>query len=74
MKKITLLTVLTATILTTASADLSFMGNMIRDMTNAAKEIKKESINSVKDMKDDVSDTGLKTVDKSKELKEEVKK
>jgi len=74
MKKITLLTVLTATILTTASADLSFMGNMIRDMTNAAKEIKKESINSVKDMKDDISDTGLKTVDKSKELKEEAKK
>ena len=74
MKKITLLTVLTATILTTASADLSFMGNMIRDMTNAAKEMKKDTINSVKDMKDDISDTGLKTVDKSKELKEEVKK
>ena len=52
MKKITLITTLTIAMLTTASADFSFMGDMIRDMTNVAKNMKDEAI----DMKDTISD------------------
>jgi len=64
MKKITLLIVLMATILTTSSANFSFMGDMIRDMTNAAKEMKTDTVDVAKDIKTD-------GIDVAKEIKSE---
>jgi len=58
MKKLMLLTVLTATMLTTASANFSFMGDMIRDMTDAAKEMKNNTIDVAKDIKTEGIDAG----------------
>lgn len=84
MKTLILITVLTTTMLTSASANFSFIGDMIKDMTEAAKdmktegmdiakEVKSEGIDSLKDMKDDASNTTSEIVDKSKELKVEAK-
>jgi len=81
MRKLTLATILTVTIMTTASANFSFMGDMIRDMTDVAREmkdntidtareIKDNGIDSVKDIKDNISDD----INDSKEKKEELKK
>jgi len=65
MKKLTLLATLTATLITTASAD--GMGGMFRDMmdipkevitssTDAMREVKDSAVDSVKDIKDSVKD------------------
>jgi len=64
MKKLILLVALTATMLTTASANFSFMGDMMRDMTDAAKEMRTEATDGMKEMKTD-------TIDAVKEMKTE---
>lgn len=62
MKRVTILTILTTTILTTASANFSFMGDMIKDMTDAAKNITTNVTDEMKEIKTD-------TIDIAKEMK-----
>ena len=62
MKKIILITAMVASIITTSSAGMSFMGDMINDMTDAAREMKDSAMDVGKDMKSE-------TVDSAKEVK-----
>jgi hypothetical protein len=62
MKKIILITAMITSLVTTSFAGMSFMGDMIRDMTDAAREMKDSAIDAGKDMKSE-------TVDSAKEIK-----
>jgi len=54
MKNFTITTALLLTLCTPASADFSFMGDMIRDMREAAQDIKNEATDGARDMKDEI--------------------
>ena len=56
MKKIILLTTLTASMITSASADMGF-GGMIKDMMDVPKEIIKSTTDSMKEIKDSTKDS-----------------
>jgi len=67
-----LITILMATMLTTASAGFSFMGDMIRDMNDAAQDIKSEAIDGAKDMKDEMIDAKSDMIDEIKNAKDDI--
>jgi len=71
MKKTTVITLLMASILTTASAGFSFMGDMIKDMRDAAQEMKEEVTDGAKDMKDEMRDAKTEIIDNAKDMKPE---
>jgi hypothetical protein len=70
MKKITLITTFAVIVATTASANMSFMSDMIRDMTDAAKDVKSEVIDSAKEIKNDMNDINIKKEDNVTETKD----
>jgi len=65
MKKIILITAMVSLMVTTSSAGMSFMGDMISDMTDAAREMKDSAMDMGKDMKSE-------TVDSAKEVKSDM--
>lgn len=76
MKKLILLAILTGTVLTTASANFSFMGDMIKDMRDTARDMKSNSIDVAKDIKDEgidaVKDIKDESIDGIKDIKDDI--
>jgi len=72
MKRLTLIALLTAATLTTASADSMFpMGDMMTEMTDAMKEMKTEMTDAAKDMKNSAKDSADDMKDTAKEVKDD---
>ncbi len=76
MKKLTLLAILSGAVLTTASANFSFMGDMIKDMRDTARDMKTNTIDVAKDIKDEgidaVKDMKDESIDGIKDIKDDV--
>ena len=70
MIKTTLITLLTASTLTTAMADMGF-GGMMKDMMDIPKEMITEGTNSMKDMKNSAKDAVEDAKDTATEMKDD---
>lgn len=71
MTKLTLLALLTASTLTTASADGMFsFGDMMNGMTDVVKEVKTKVTDTVTDIKDSATDSVTELKDKVSNLKD----
>jgi gas vesicle protein len=69
MTKLTLIAILTASTLTTASADM--FGGVIKDMMDVPKEIITSTTDAMKDVKDSVKDSVDDVKDSASDTKEE---
>ena len=72
MKKLVLLTALTASMITSASADMGF-GGMMKDMMDVPKEMITSTTDSMKEMKDSTKDSMTEMKDSATDIKNDVK-
>jgi len=73
MKKLTLISLLIASMSTTVSADMGF-GGIMKDMMDIPKDIITEGTDAVKDMKDSAKDSATEIKDNIKSNKVEESK
>jgi outer membrane lipopolysaccharide assembly protein LptE/RlpB len=72
MTKLVLLTALTASMITSASADMGF-GGMMKDIMDVPKEMITSTTDSMKDMKDSTKDSMTEMKDSATDIKDDVK-
>jgi len=72
MTKAVLLTALTASMITSASADMGF-GGMMKDMMDVPKEMITETTDSMKEMKNSTKDSMTEMKDSATDMKNDVK-
>ena len=72
MTKLTLLTLLTASMLTTASADMGF-GGIMKDMMDVPKDMITEGTDAMKEMKDSAKDVAEDAKDAVTDMKDSAK-
>ena len=72
MTKLTLLTALTLSIITSASADMGF-GGMMKDMMDVPKEVITSTTDSMKEMKDSTKDSMTEMKETATDMKDDVK-
>jgi outer membrane lipopolysaccharide assembly protein LptE/RlpB len=72
MTKAVLLTALTASMITSASADMGF-GGMMKDMMDVPKEMITETTDSMKEMKNSTKDSMTEMKDSATDIKDDVK-